>query len=177
MENSKEEAEQDISETAHPKLSEGQTPETSSRRRGVGGESGDRASRRKASSMPVRDIERDPPVRRDILFDEAYRLAMMPRQKRDDFAQTAFWSAVVTATSGLAGLYDILLKEPAQPKALDILEILIFGICVALWIVGIRNRGNIETAEEYLNKLYQVQQAIVEPGNRVARAWRLLCRG
>jgi len=114
--------------------------------------------RNKTARMAVKDVDADPPARRKLLFDEAHRLATMPRQKREEFTQSAFWSAIATGTSGLAGLYDILSDKPVQPKMLDLSEILIFAICVALVIVGNRKLGRVETAEEYLNRLYNVSK-------------------
>jgi len=120
-------------------------------------EGGDRSGKTKKNpTMEVQDLLPAPPVRRHLLFDQAHRLATMPRQKHDDFTTAAFWSAVVTATSGIAGIYDILSDKPTQPKLLDLTEILIFGVCVAVTIIGVRKVGMVKTSSEYLNELYSI---------------------
>lgn len=91
----------------------------------------------------------------------------MPRGKMEEFTQAAFWSAIATATSGLGGFFDLLQQTPTQPKLLAISEVLIFGICVALAVVGALRPRDTETAEEYLNKLYNVPS----PPYRTWKEW------
>lgn len=110
------------------------------------------------STMRVKDIEADPPVRASVLYDQAYRLATMPRGKFDDFTQSAFWSAITSATGFAAGLYDLLSNTSTDPKWLDLAEVMTFAVCVALAITGVARLREAETSEQYLNKLFKTSE-------------------
>lgn len=122
-----------------------------------------------APHMEVRDLVPEPPLRRHLLFDQAHRLATMPRKKQDEFSQSAFWSALVSVPGGVAGFLDIMDKTPTQPKILDLTEVTALAVCVALFVFAVVKPGKIETSEEYLNKLYGIQ-----PAAPSRRRWYLL---
>ena len=106
--------------------------------------------------MPVRDVKPSPPARRNTLYFEAHRLATLPRGKYADYTQTAFWTVLATITAGVAALYDLLLDKPSQPKILDVALIVIPAICIAITVLGVFQRDDVQTSEAYLKELYGV---------------------
>jgi hypothetical protein len=115
-----------------------------------------RHKRKRNPQMEVQDLNPDPPLRRHLIFDQAHRLATMPRKRYDDALQSAFWSALVSLPGAIAGLSDILAKAPTQPKLFDVAEVTIFAVCLALCISALVKRGDIKTSQDYLNELYQI---------------------
>jgi len=105
------------------------------------------------SKMAVEDVFADPPQRHQLLFEQLYRLATMPRHKKRDFAQTAFWSTLATSVSGIPALLDILAIKPTQDKVLDLSQLTIFCISATALALGALSPPPPETAEDYLNKI------------------------
>jgi hypothetical protein len=77
----------------------------------------------------------------------------MPRHKRRDFVQTAFWSTLATSVSGVPALMDILSIKPTQDKILDLSQMAIFCISSTALALGALSPAPPETAEDYLNKI------------------------
>jgi hypothetical protein len=113
----------------------------------------------KPARLDFEDIDPEPLKRRPLVFEHAHMLATMPRNRSEILLHPALWSAIATATSGIAGLYDILSDKPAQPKMLDLSEIGIFLVCVTATL-GVLSRRVEETSIEYLNRLYDIRPAI-----------------
>lgn len=117
---------------------------------------------KRRSKSEFREVDHEPLLRRRLVYEQAHLLATLPRKRVDEFTQAAFWAAVAAVTPGIAGLIDIDSATPAQPRMLDIAEIIIFAVCVALGVTGcLRNRGA-QLSEDCLRSLYGLPDPVKE---------------
>jgi hypothetical protein len=103
----------------------------------------------------VTDVPPAKPKRTSLLFDQAQRLATLPRTRWDGRTSNAFWAGVATAVTAYAGLQDLLTKPPKNAP-LSLVEVVIFVLCVGIFLAGVRKPGDKQTSEAYLNELFGI---------------------
>ncbi len=120
-----------------------------------------------AQKMEVETVTPQPRKSRQTLFDEARRLATLPRHRLNKMVSTAFWAAIAASPSAISGYSDLFSKTPTQTKILDLIEILILVVCLTAFVIGlITTERGIQTSEEYLLELYPKDLEIKPKGWR-----------
>jgi hypothetical protein len=127
------------------------------------------SSTKKPSRRSFRDIDADPPLRRQLFFEQAHRLATMPRLKVGETFFGALWTTVATLPGASAAYVDLTKSPPNQSLILNLASIGTFIISLAFTATALFASHHNETSKEYLDTLYGIPQ---KPPGRFRRWWR-----
>jgi hypothetical protein len=108
-------------------------------------------------------------MERPLIWEQAHRLATMPRHRVSELLQGAFWAFLASLPGGVGSCIDLARRPPSAPLVVNVVGIGACAVALAFVVFAVFYRSGDRTSEEYLNELYELPETA--PG-KLRKLWR-----